>query len=245
MKLAPLPWLLLLLVSAKNAAASDQTPFKIRSFLDHQIKQVKQSHINSERMRNADNSDPRISCELSLRLNTIDKFFPPTVPTINESEILDALQGNEKPRLINLIKDLIIANKCQEECSSILRFIRHQEGTESMSNARHQDIPMTEISTLCSLIQKDRSRISAQSINQFLQPCLSSILKIVGALSLVQTLIHYLGENKTIILGAPTILATLGLLNHPFYKHAEERRDGQRKLAEVHEKLQGKIPTLQ
>lgn len=245
MKLPPLPWILLLLsVSGKNAAASDQTPFKIRSFLDNQIKQLKQSHTNSERMGNADNSGPRMSCELSLRLNRVDNFFSPavTVPTIKESKILDALQGNEKPRLINLIKDLIIANECQEKCSSILRFIRHQEGTHS--KARQQDIPMTEISTLCSLIQKDQTRISAQSINQLLQPYIKTTLKIAGGLSLSQTLFYYF-EDNVIYWGAVAIVATLALLNHPFYTQAEKRRDDQQKLAEVHEKWHGNIPTLQ
>ena len=240
MKLSPICWLVLVASAAASNQGLQGQFQNLQKKLDQSATRLRSLRARLNELNSPNHHNPQLTFNIgsNVQINILNQ---PT--TTNGRKLLHgALQNNEDLSLMKQIKNLIIANQCKGKCGSILRFIEHQEGADS--NARLQDIPMTEIKTLCSLIEKDRARISAQSINQFLQPYFSSILKIAGALSLAQALIHYLGENKTIILGAPTIVATLALLNYPLYIQAEKRRDDQRNLAEVGKELQGNILRL-
>ena len=137
-----------------------------------------------------------------------------------------------------MIHDLIIKSGAQDQFPKIFKTIESNLTKKKPRGGQIQFIPHEEIKKLCSLIQKDRTSISAQSINQLLQPYIKTTLTMAGGLSLGQTLIHYLGEN-VLILGAPALVTAVGMFNYPLSVLAKQTGNKEKVLQENEERLQG------
>jgi len=159
-----------------------------------------------------------------------------TKATASKAIVVDRTAFQNALKAEKMIYDLIIKSEEQDQLPKIFKTIQSNLKLKDFSGRPIKNIPKEEIETLCSLIQKDHTSISAQSINQLLQPYIKTTLTIAGGLSLFQTLFHYF-EDNVMYWGGVAIVATLGMLNQPLSKEAAIAATNQQQLKETSDEL--------